>query len=93
MQIGTFRRPAIGEPDNDDSTLDLGGIDGRARQLTVTSGWATNSDFDVNCSAGLNRRSNPIVDPGLPLRPFPQAAPPKCAGKTSIWSGSFKSAP
>src|SRR5207247_10703772 len=39
-----------------------------------------NSAFDVNWSAGLKRRSKPIVEPGFPLRPLPQAAPPKCAG-------------
>src|SRR5437867_4875098 len=51
----------------------------------------TNSGFDVKRSAGLKRRSKPIVEPGLPLSPLPQAAPPKCAGKTSMWSGSFSS--
>src|SRR5438093_11150633 len=54
---------------------------------------STNSDFEVRRSAGLKRRSKPIVDPGFPLSPLPHAAPPKCAGKTSTWSGSFKSLP
>src|SRR5437879_7147898 len=44
---------------------------------------STNSALEAARSAGLKRRSKPIVEPGLPLRPFPHAAPPKCAGKIS----------
>jgi hypothetical protein len=53
----------------------------------------TKSSFDRCCSARLKRRSKPIVEPGLPLNPLPQAAPLKWAGNISMWSGSVSSLP
>src|SRR5262249_4286693 len=63
----------------------------RRRIAAKASGWggrsartkSTNSALDRAWSAGLKRRSKPIVEPGFPLRPLPQAAPPKWAGKIS----------
>src|SRR5262249_25926907 len=53
----------------------------RRRFSAKTSGWggrsartnSTNSSFDRAWSAGLKRRSEPMVEPGLPLRPSPHA--------------------
>src|SRR5581483_6700298 len=56
-------------------SANCGGCGGKSLRTNLT-----NSLRLPYCSAGLNRRSNPIVEPGLPLKPLPHAAPPKCAG-------------
>ena len=44
-------------------------------------------------TARISSKSKPMVVPGLPLSPLPQAEPPKWAGNTSMWSGSLSSLP
>src|SRR5262249_61830837 len=46
---------------------------------TKSTNWA----LEAARSAGLKRRSKPMVEPGLPLGPFPQPAPPKWPPKIS----------